>query len=291
MIILAQSRSVWFLLPRFIYRWFSSLYQTEESTMLSIREFAKSACANAQPGSPLHSLQSHPLYTDTDTRSRKNLVDEAITLLFAGQDTSAATLSWTLHLLSLHVDVQAKLTRELVDVVGSDPKLLSRKDLSKLPYLDAVIKESMRLYPVAPFVVRKVGESAASQLRIPKGTLACVWIYCMHRHPDYWSDPDDFRPERWLTKECNDITSAYIPFAAGPRNCVGQPLANIVLRVVLARLVLRFDFRDDRVERLDKKNHSCQRQLREQLFSMRKDMQAGFTVLPEGGVDLMISLR
>jgi cytochrome P450 len=307
MIILAQSRSIWFLLPRWMYITFASLYQTEEAAMGPIRRVAHRACALALPNSPIDLLQRHPLYVAANTaqpRYSKNLIDEAITLLFAGQDTSAATLSWTLHLLSLYPKVQSKLVEEVsnfFDNGSSATDCSAKKVLSKLPYLDAVIKESMRLYPVAPFVVRKVSrrlkipapaDEAAPGISLPDGSLACIWIYSLHRHPDFWGRPNDFVPERWLEQTDKGIKTqgAYIPFAAGPRNCVGQPLANIILRQILAQLIHRYRFRDERVEQLQN-TYGRSMIPKDQMYRLRKDMQAGFTVLPRGGLSLSVVRR
>jgi hypothetical protein len=329
MIILAQSRSIWFLLPNWCYRRFSSLFREEERTMGPIRAFSTLACLHARPGSPLHALShnfapyncerndprerdSLPLppfvYTST-TNVSKHLLDEAITLLFAGQDTSAATLSWTLHLLSLYPAVQTKLAEEVLsrlEVMGADQRdqPLTRKALACMPYLDAVVKESMRLYPVAPFIVRRLpfdlsipptketdpdGRDSPPRLVLPKDSLACIWIYSLHRHEDFWKDPNDFRPERWLEAKASHrdpgiSNGAYMPFAAGPRNCVGQPLAQIVLRSLLAQLISRFEFRDARL----RGSYPATIEIAD---GLRKDMQAGFTVLPEGGVDLWVTRR
>ena len=293
MIILAQSRSIWFVLPRWCYRLFSSLYKDEVKTVAPIRLFARSACENAQPGSPLAKLkemESHNGQAPIDGIS-KDLLDEAITLLFAGQDTSAATLSWTLHLLSLFPSIQEKVAAEVRGVLqnegidGTD-FVVGRRIISQLPYLDAVVKESMRLYPVAPFVVRRIMEDLPiadskrtnESAKIPAGSVACVWIYSLHRNKKFWARPDDFVPERWIDPELKDIgqtNGAFMPFAAGPRNCVGQPLAHIVLRTLLTKLVSRYEFRDDRLD----------------VSELRKDMQAGFTVLPAGGVTLSVVER
>jgi cytochrome P450 len=301
MIILAQSRSIWFLLPRWWYRTFASMYREEEHTMGPIREFAGVACQNAEPGSPLGILRQNPIYQDDkDSKGAsvsKNLLDEAITLLFAGQDTSAATLSWTLHLLSLYPEIQDRLAREVQTVLGGDSStnkepFVTKKVISSMPFLDAVIKESMRLYPVAPFVVRnlpfpvsmKNEEANKPPTVLPAGSIACIWIYGLHHNPRFWNRPDDFCPERWLETdpELRDegITcGAYIPFALGPRNCVGQPLANIIVRGLLARLIHRYEFQcDDLTPNTDP-------------ASLRKDMQVGFTVLPKGGVKLALHER
>jgi cytochrome P450 len=269
MIILAQSRSIWFVLPRWCYRSFSSLYRSEEDTMQPIRALARQACRDAAPDSPLYALQQHLLY-----QIGTNALDEAITLLFAGQDTSAATLSWTLYLLSQHPHAQQKLVDELLVCCdsssnGKKPRRQQPQQQHRMAYLDAVIKESMRLYPVAPFVVRQLEQDVMvlpGNHRLPAGAIACIWIYSLHRNPDHWDQPDQFIPERWYEATPKQ---SYMPFAAGPRNCVGQPLANIVVRLILARLIREFDVQDD---------SSGQ--------NANKRMQAGFTVLPQDGLKL-----
>lgn len=335
MIILAQSRSIWFVLPRWCYRWFSSLYRDEETTLGPIREFARRACSKAKPQSPLYKLStSDGPYRDTSLKGiqhstgsgvNKNLLDEAITLLFAGQDTSAATLSWILHLLSLHPDVQEKLAEEVQSVLAEAAKndtkphmsddedassVVTKKILSKMPYLDAVIKESMRLYPVAPFIVRRVTETIDlpsedpanntnnNKSKIPAGSIACIWIYSLHRNPEFWHRPDDFVPERWLlttyddndqdaaTKDVGQTNGAYMPFASGPRNCLGQPLAHVILRTLLCKLVHRFEFIEPKLVVKIKMDKGCSN-----ANELRKDMQAGFTVLPTGGVELLVRRR
>ena len=298
MIILAQSRSVWFLLPRKIYKWCSALYQQEKNVMGPIRTFSTLACRVAKPHSSLGTLRQQALYQNephNDKAISQNLLDEAITLLFAGQDTSAATLSWTLHLLSLYPTVQERLYQE----IASGPQIISKKNLSHFPYLDAVVKEAMRLYPVAPFVVRNVTQNLTlstkdddtqdhvqnDSVTLPSGSFACIWIYALHRHPDFWRRPNDFWPERWLFKSDHEkdkgmtTPGAYMPFCLGPRNCLGQPFAHVVLRILLGRLVAECSFHDDRLK--DTVNPD----------SLRKDMQAGFTVLPQNGVFLRVAKR
>lgn len=313
MIILAQSRSIWFLLPRWMYQTFSSMFREEEKQMVTIRAFASAACDNARLGSPLQMLRlkdSHNPCMDANVKNgreiNKELLDEAITLLFAGQDTSAATLSWTLHLLSLYPKVQVKLAKEVRECLSSanvgSGERISKKLISKMSFLDAVIKESMRLYPVAPFVVRRLpgdltipNESShgGENITIPKDTFACVWIYGLHRNPNLWHRPNDFVPERWINPELQKLddaqikfTGAFMPFAAGPRNCVGQPLAQSILRIMLARIINECEVVDLRMKQ---HNEFATEEARlEKSLLLRKDMQAGFTVLPAGGVRLVL---
>ena len=150
----------------------------------------------------------------------------------------------------------------------------------------------MRLYPVAPFVVRRLSKNLpifdeGADLKgpvntLPAGSLACIWIYGLHRNSLFWNKPNNFLPERWIDPELKDVgqtNGAYMPFAAGPRNCVGQPLAHIILRTLLSKIISKYEFRDERQVK------------GESPMSLRKDMQAGFTVLPSGGVKLTIYER
>ena len=348
MIVLAQSRSVWFLLPRWCYAMFASLYQQEETTLVAIRSFAHLAVAVAHDGSPLMKLKQGTSHrggkrmtpsdnnTTNDISISQDLLEETITLLFAGQDTSAATLSWTLHLLSLHPEIQQRLAQEVRSVLSHSGSTKSNHNnnsprvtkamIGNMPYLDAVIKESMRLYPVAPFVVRRLtrdivipvdetirttkatsnkqkngrGSTATpSSVRLPQGSMACLWIYSLHHHPDYWSQPEDFVPERWLAtgskRDPGISNGAYMPFAVGPRNCLGQPLAQWILRSLLARLVHRYNFQDEREGMLQTGavNGSAKKgdDSNVDRSKWRQDMQAGFTVLPRGGVHLVATER
>jgi len=327
MIILAQSRSIWFLLPRWTYRLLSPIFREEERIMITIREFARMACKNAQPSSPLHSLRFRASHNSKSAEKvnngsivNKDLLDEAITLLFAGQDTTAATLSWTLHLLSLYPQVQDRLVEEINQVVedtsnknNNNPgEFISRKMIAKMPFLDAVLKESMRLYPVAPFIVRKITDvisipieqdaSTKSKSKppvvIPEGTLACIWIYGLHRNKKLWHRPDDFIPDRWINptvrqrdpaQNDKNLYGAFMPFAAGPRNCLGQPLAHIILRIVLSKIMRNCVVSDRRLGALQKESYGNKEDNADetqQIMHLRKDMQAGFTVLPLGGVEL-----
>lgn len=286
-----------------------------------IREFAQLTCENAVPGSPLELLSRRSSHSSSETglseqqdipkNVSKDLLDEAITLLFAGQDTSAATLSWTLHLLSLHPDKQERLGKEVCTVLGnSETKPVLKSMTSQMPYLDAVIKESMRLYPVAPFIVRKLTtditipmdeemtmnkNNSNKTISIPASTFACIWIYSLHRNPKLWEQPDEFIPERWIDPQLRSRDlgqkeyGAYMPFAIGQRNCLGQPLAQVILRILLARIMNKYSVVDPKMEALQKLSKADGNEFDPRC--LRKDMQAGFTVLPSNGLKLQLIER
>ncbi|CAM9273988.1 unnamed protein product [Ectocarpus sp. 4 AP-2014] len=236
-----------------------------------------------------------------------SMVDETITLLFAGQDTSAATLSWTMHLLSLPENRPHLLEvhREVLAAVGSPDGYVdcaggggggftapatrdhNEKDRQQrrplLPMVDACIRESQRLYPVAPFVVRHLSTDLRLKdgTLLPAGALACVWIYGLHRHPALWKSPDKFLPERWLNG-ARQPAGSFIPYASGPRGCVGRPFAGVALRILLARICLALDFSPA----VDESGVAGSQGAVD--AGLTKDMQAGFTVLPGGGVHLRL---
>ncbi|CAM9685561.1 unnamed protein product [Hapterophycus canaliculatus] len=235
--------------------------------------------------------------------------EKTITLLFAGQDTSAATLSWTMHLLSLPenrpylLQVRQEVLAAVdqsgnVDCSGSsnssNGNMLHKKRSLPMPMVDACIRESQRLYPVAPFVVRHL----SSDLRLkdgtllPAGALACVWIYGLHRHPAFWESPDAFLPGRWLNDAATrQPAGAFIPYASGPRGCVGRPFAGVALRILLARLCLALDFSPADPVVADTTAAASSSDTITRLQGSgggNKDMQAGFTVLPGGGVHLRL---
>jgi len=153
------------------------------------------------------------------------VIDEAMTLVVAGHETTASALNWTWYLLSEHPDAYALMLTE-IDAVTLPPHP-SFKDLELLPYTQAVIYEALRLYPPGWILSRRnINEDQLSSYTLPAGTDVMLAPYLIQRHPTYWDEPNEFKPERFLnqTKDPRDEW-IYIPFAAGPRHCVGEHLA------------------------------------------------------------------
>ena len=175
----------------------------------------------------------------TDLQAR----DEAVTLFLAGHETTANTLNWTWWLLAQHPEVEAKLHAELDAVLGGRPPTL--QDLRRLPYTDIVIKEALRLMPAVWSVSRTAAEDTdVCGYPMPKGTTAQVMIYLLHRHPEHWKRPTDFWPERWLEPEIENMHKyAYLPFAGGPRICIGNSFAIMEANLLLATIAQRYRLR------------------------------------------------
>jgi cytochrome P450 len=151
--------------------------------------------------------------------------------------TSIHHLSWTCQLLATRPDVQERLFKEIDarrEGAGSVlPSATERElaDLESAPYLSAVVKESLRLYPPAPFLYRRGRDSHA----------VAVSIWGMHRHPRFWNQPNEFTPERWLGM--NADPRAYMPFGLGPRTCIGRRFALIESRAALVEILRRFELK------------------------------------------------
>jgi cytochrome P450 len=170
----------------------------------------------------------------------KQLRDEVMTLFLAGHETTANTLAWTFYLLSSNAAAEAKLAEELQRVLGSRTPTVA--DLPNLPYVERVVKESMRLYPPAWVMGREaVGECEVGGYRMPPGTTALMSQSVVHRDPRYHRDPQRFDPDRWTAGYEKEMPRfAYFPFGGGARQCIGAGFAMTEARLVLATVAQRF---------------------------------------------------
>ncbi|NXI40981.1 CP4V2 protein, partial [Galbula dea] len=174
--------------------------------------------------------------------SYKDIREEVDTFMFEGHDTTAAAMNWALYLLGHNPEVQKKVHRELDEVFGNTERPVTMDDLKKLRYLECVVKESLRLFPSVPLFGRALKEDCWIRgYQIPKGTNVVVLTYALHRDPEIFPDPEEFRPERFLPENCKGRHPyAYVPFSAGPRNCIGQRFAQIEEKTLLALILRRF---------------------------------------------------
>jgi cytochrome P450 len=171
----------------------------------------------------------------------KLLRDEVATLMLAGHETTANALSWTLMLLSQHPAARQQLTTELQQVLQG--RLPTLADMSSLRYTNQVIKESMRLYPpVAIFGREAATDATIGDYDIPRGTVVTISQWVMHRHPQYFDNPEAFQPERWTESFEKQLPrGVYIPFGDGPRVCIGKGFAQMEAVLLLATIAQRFE--------------------------------------------------
>ncbi len=168
--------------------------------------------------------------------------DELVTLLLAGHETTASTVGWTLHLIGRHPEVGRRLHAEAVAVYGDRRPVF--EDLTRLRYTTMVLQEAMRLYPPVWILPRRaLAADEVGGYRVPAGGEVLICPYLLHRHPEFWADPDRFDPERFDPDVPSDRPRyAYIPFGAGPRFCVGNHLgmmeATFIVSVLMRDLQL-----------------------------------------------------
>jgi cytochrome P450 len=168
---------------------------------------------------------------------------EVTTFLLAGQETTSLALTWTWYLLSQHPEAQRKLEEELDTALGGRPPDYS--DLAHLPYTRMVIDEAMRLYPPAwGFSRQALSDDELGGFHLPAGWLAFVIPYVLHRLPAFWKDPESFDPERFSPEaSASRPKFVYLPFGAGPRQCIGNQFALIESQLVVATLAQQYRLR------------------------------------------------
>jgi cytochrome P450 len=181
---------------------------------------------------------------DAETGARmddRQVRHEALTLMIAGHETAAASLSWMLYLLARNPGAAARLREELDAVLGG--RTPAADDLPRLPYTRAVFDETLRLYPPAWGQPREsLEEDEIGGYRIPARNIVMVCQWVTHRRPDLWERPDDFVPERFVGQAKEAIVPwSYYPFGGGARMCIGNSFALMEAQVVLATLAQRFE--------------------------------------------------
>lgn len=198
---------------------------------------------DASRGDLLSMLLSVRDEEDGTGMSDKQVRDEVMTIFLAGHETTANTLSWTWYLLSQHPEVESKLIDEIDQVLGD--REVTYEDLDKLKYVEMVIWESMRVYPAVWSINREVTEPVEIGGRMYKpGDTLMMSQYVMHRNPEYYDEPDRFRPERFEGDLLKRIPQfAYFPFGGGPRVCIGNNFALMEAALLLVTILKRFKLR------------------------------------------------
>jgi cytochrome P450 len=179
---------------------------------------------------------------DNTGMTDKQLRDEVMTLFLAGHETTASALSWMWHLLARHPQVEARLVAELDSVLAGRPPTAA--DVSRLPYTEQVVLETLRLYPPAYVIGRQPLEDCTiGGYRVAAGTSVLISKYVTQRDPRFFERPDEFDPDRWndgLIKRLPKYT--YFPFGGGPRVCIGNTFAMLEAILVVAAVAQRFHF-------------------------------------------------
>ncbi|MER2599209.1 MAG: cytochrome P450 [Caldilineales bacterium] len=191
------------------------------------------------PGDLLGQLVAHSGMSDDLIR------DQLLTMLIAGHDTSTALLAWVLAVLGQHPAALAQMQAEVDAVIGNSQEPPSAEQIQQLVYTDQVIKETLRLYPPIHVGNRRAAEDMTIEgYHVPQDTRVMYSIYLAHRDPEHWDDAESFCPARFDRQNpAKQPPFTYVPFGGGPRNCIGAAFAQVEAKVVLARLLQRFDLR------------------------------------------------
>ena len=199
-----------------------------ESSRTMIREIIiERRLADEKPDDLLTMLLETRYEDNGEGMSEEQLIDECLILFVAGHETSANALSWIIYLLGKHPEEFHRLQS-----ASSDEQLVLIKN---------VISEGLRLYPPGWVVDRiSLEDDVVDGFTLPKGTVWIIYIRGMHRHPDFWNEPDKFLPDRWSDTAVNK--EAYMPFGAGPRMCIGEHFAMMEMQMILTEIVNRWNF-------------------------------------------------
>ncbi|XP_077990547.1 cytochrome P450 4A5-like [Glandiceps talaboti] len=175
--------------------------------------------------------------------SDQELQDQVITFMFAGQETTSTGVTWTLHCLSQHPEIQEKVRQEILTVLPNGDENITWEHLEKLQYLKAVVNESLRLFPPVPLIPKEaLDDDMIGPYYIPAGTFLLLQAGAMHRNPNVWPDPTIFNPDRFTDPDNLPKPYTFLPFSLGRRSCIGNKFALIAMRVILSQILRDLKF-------------------------------------------------
>jgi len=218
-------------------RQFKQIMQTIDNILYELIDNRKK---NPTSDKDLLNLLLQALDEKPEGMNKQLLRDEIVTFLFAGHITTAEALTWTWYLLAQFPEIDRKMRAEIATILkGRSPTFA---DLPHLSYTRQVFEEALRLYPTTPVISRKVmKDTRINGYDLAAGSLVFPSIYHVHRHPEFWDQPEQFMPERFEVQN-KQHRCAYIPFGAGSYTCIGRQFALIEAQLILARLAQKYAF-------------------------------------------------
>jgi len=210
--------------------------QNSRSILKTLVEIRKKS---SQVHQDLLDMLLHARYDDGSAMDENQLVDEILILFAAGHETTSNALTFTSELLARNPMVQAKILQEVQQIKSESNDIMQW--IKNASYTKLVIEESMRLYPPAYFIDRvNIEEEVVNGIHLPKGSNLLFSIYEIHRHSNFWKDPEAFIPERFLEEDLK-FSKNYYPFGAGPRMCIGNNFAMYEMILTIIALVEQFE--------------------------------------------------
>ncbi|OLP18131.1 cytochrome P450 [Leptolyngbya sp. 'hensonii'] len=247
--------------------WGRFLRQREQLDRLLYQEIHDRRQGTIPPGDDILSLMMAVQDEAGQGMTDKELRDELMTLLIAGQETTANSLTWALGWIHYLPDVRERLMQELatIDLDQAEPM-----DIAQLPYLSAVCQETLRIVPIAFFTFSRVLQVPMQLLDydLPAGTVLSVCIYLTHHRPDLYPEPNQFRPERFLERQFSPYE--FLPFGGSSRRCIGMAFALFEMKLALAKILSRYSLKS-----VEKKPPQAARR--------------GLTFAPAGGTRLVVT--
>ncbi|KAG5890156.1 hypothetical protein JTB14_005176 [Gonioctena quinquepunctata] len=248
-ILLERSASCLYKIDFFFH--LTTLYQTQTKMVKTINDFHEKIIQEKMKEYNPASLEEPKItfldilldnYKTGKEISEKDIKGEVNTFMFAGHDTTATTLAFTMYCMAQHPDVQEKILEEQKCIFGDLNKELTvtYENLQDMKYLEMVVKESLRMYPPAPFMGRKVTKELKLDggITLPKDTDIVIFVYGCHHNPKNFPEPEKFIPERF---ERDDITPfTFFPFGIQPRVCIGKKYAMLELKSCISKIVRNF---------------------------------------------------
>ena len=190
----------------------------------------------------------HRVESDKKTLTDEEIIGNIILILLAGYETTASLLTFASHSLAVYPEIQTKLRQEILEAKNKNNGVLDYDTLMSLPYLDAVIHETLRMYPPLFRTDRQCSEDITldykgKKIEMTKGDAFILPIYAIHHMEEYYPEPEEFKPERFLPENKDQLTPyTFLAFVAGPRNCIGMRFALLEAKLALSNLLLEFDF-------------------------------------------------